>query len=93
MGSKFDFKKHQGEANYSIWSQRAEAFLIKEGYINTLEDIVTSDVIDGNTVLIPILPASQPRRIADNKGLAYLKLIVKNRPLNQIKAAKCLGKA
>jgi len=62
--------------------QRAEAFLIKEGYINTLKDIVTLDVIDRNIVLIPILLASQPRRIVDNKGLACLRLIIEDGPLN-----------
>jgi len=42
MSIRFEFPKLKGETNYQIWSTRAKAYLIKEGYISLLKDIISS---------------------------------------------------
>lgn len=101
MVTKFEFSKLKNEANYSVWSIRAEAYLIKEGFISSLSDIVrvhqeeresTSSSLTNIGNLEAINPTSQ-RRTLDNKGLACLKLIVEDGPLNHIRHSECLGDA
>jgi hypothetical protein len=94
--SKFDFPKLKGDSNYSVWATRAEAYLIREGLINSLDDIVTvpddsSDDTDAVS-LIAVIPIGA-RKSLDNKGLAAIKLIVEDGPLNHIKRISSLGEA
>ena len=102
MSSRFEFPKLKDESNYTAWSIRAEAYLIKEGFINTLSDIIQKENIEvessigseslTNSSYIAVLPANN-RKSLDNKGLACLKLIVEDGPLNHIKYSTSLGEA
>ena len=103
--SKFDFPKLKGEKNYTTWSIRAEASLIREEYIDSLSDIIEEEEPHAGPLTSPYLndtptPIFHNKSLSgsvrikkDQKGLAFLKLIIEDGPLSHISRAKTLGEA
>ena len=58
MMSKPDFSRLKGSKDYSIWSIRAESFLISQDLITSIIDIYES--IDENGNSLPITSLSEP---------------------------------
>ena len=100
---KFNFPKLKGEENYPTQCIRGEAHLITQGYIDDLEDIIKevgpeSSSVFGSSIgtsspVFQSKPPTSDRSKKDKRGLAALKLIVKDGPLSYIKRAKNLGEA
>ena len=92
MGGKFGFSKLKGDLDYPIWAMRAESYLICEGLIESLDDIVsTQSLLEGQGTQYLPMPPTDPK--LDIKGLATLRLIVEDGPLSQIRNSKTLGNA
>ena len=73
MSVKFDFPKLKNESNYQNWAIRAEAFLVSQGYITTLDDIqkkpsdAQEDVVD--------LLSTQGSNVDAHASLTYIPVI------------------
>ncbi len=91
---EIEWAKLKDESNYSTWAELATDFLVRENYIQSLDDIIVrSNPADEYSLLVAKRPSTDESRDRESQGLAALKLMVEEGPLRLIEASGSLGDA